>query len=119
MFADLELDALAIVGRGDPAAAWRIGPGAVVASRAERLAQDDEPRPVVHQHLQADLGDERGHPGQHLVGRHGRASRRLDLRVARARPGRLEHGVADERDRLRRVQQEARDPGGAGPARPP
>ena len=43
-------------------------PGRVVAGRAERLAQDDEPGAVVHQHLEPDLVDEGGHAGEHLVG---------------------------------------------------
>ena len=87
--------------------AWRTCPGDVVARRAERLPQDDEPDAIVHQHLQPDVADEGGHPGEHLVRLYGRPSRSLDLGVARARAGCLEHGVADERDRLRRVQEEA------------
>ena len=58
--------------------------------------------------------DQLAHAGHDVGGRHGRETRRFHVRVARARPRRLEHRVADQRDRLGRVERDAR---GAMPPR--
>ena len=57
-------------------------------------------------------------PGITSSGETARTPGRLDLLVRRAGPRRLEHGIADQGDRLGRAQRGSRPRGGAGRARP-
>ena len=68
-------------------------------------------RVLIAQHdLEADVVDEFADTRHDLVGRDRFTRRRLHLAVARPGAGCLEHGVADQRGRLRRVEGEARRP---------
>ena len=78
----------------------------------ERVTQRDDPRAVAQQDLEAHLFDELADAVHRLVRLDGRPARGLHLGIARARPGRLEHRIADQRHDLGLVQ---RHPGGTVP----
>ena len=99
-------------GRPSPAGS-RPGPSSAVPSGS---MQHHEPRPVVHQDLERDLVDERADAVEHL--RSGSTAPRPAASTSVVRgpgPRRLEHRVADERDRLGGVQERCPPRDGAGP----
>jgi hypothetical protein len=100
-----ELD---VAGRGDHRAR------AVGGGSAEGLAQDDQPRPLLQQHLDPDLRDQVRDAVHHLLGSERRPADLRDLLERRAPAGRQVHLVADQGHRLRRVQAEAALEGAPG-----
>ena len=98
-----------IVSRDDRAGAERVRR----RPASERIAQREDARAIAKQDLEADLGDKLADPVHRVARLDGGSPRGLHLRVARPRPRRLEHRVADEGDDLGLVQEHTR---GAVPA---
>ncbi len=78
--------------------------GTFAVRRAERFPEHEEPGAFVEEDLHPDLGHDLGDALHHLIGAHGGAASSGDLLERRTAAAGRVHLVADQRDRLGRVQ---------------
>jgi len=73
----------------------------------QRIQDNDEPRPVAHQHLDPDLVDQLANARHDLIRPDRGSPGCFDVGVAGPGSCRFEHRIADQGDRLRRVERQS------------